>query len=384
MKKLKHLLAILFAFGLLGAVLYTLYEADLLVKAKNNSTDNITSITLKPVSILSVKPITAQAIIHSYSVVKPRKKNTVKSRVRGEILKLSKNLETGKHLKKGELLFSFDDSHYQTLLAETKNQIAQAELLLQDEIEKSKLARNDWKLLRRKGRPSSFALRAPQIKAAKAQLELAKTHLKQTLKSAKYSKIIAPFNSIVLSRSVSKGDIVESGQTLAEIISSDELEITVQLDSYQWQLLGKKWKGKSVAIIDINDTSQHWQAVIERESGVIDEKTRKRTLYLSLKSPNTLQVGSFIKVEILGKTIKNVLKIPHSAISLDGFVWLVDSNNRLQHFKSHIQFSKNQTAFINQPDLKSSNYSIVASPLSSFFPDMEVTPKQVSSHASIN
>lgn len=384
MRNFLHFLAILFAFGLLGFVLYTLYEADLLVQAKNKQVTTVTKLTLKPVSTILAKTSTFQALIHSYAVVKTRRKMTIKAKTRGEILALSQNLEVGKHIKKGELLFSFDDSQYRTLLAETNNQIAQAELLLQDEIEKSKLARNDWKLLRRKGKPSAFALRAPQIKAAKAQLKLANSRLKQTLKSAGYSKIFAPFNSIVLSRSVSKRDIAEQGQNLAEIISADELEVAVQLDSYQWKLLETNWKGQLATIIDINDASQQWQAVIERKSGVIDDKTRKRTLYLSFKTKKMPQVGSFVKVEILGKRINDLLEIPQSAITLDGFVWFVDDNNKLQRFKSLVQFSKNKTVFIKQPKLKSNSYSIVTSPLSSFFPDMEVSPKHVSNHASIN
>lgn len=372
---------IILALGTVFLVLVILDEAEKEQKKQADENKTIFTDIRKPVTIINVSPITSHAIIQSFGEVKPRWNTVIKAKKRGEILSISKNLDVGKKVKKGEVLFSFDNTHYQTLLAEAHNRIAQAELLLHSEKEQSRRARQDWKIFQKKGNPTAFILRIPQIKVAKTQLNLAKANFNEVRKKGAYSKIIAPYNGVVLIRSVSVGDVAEAGQVLAEIISGDSLDIVLKLNSQQWNLLGKKWKGKVADVFVVNETSdsrRKWTAILEREGGVIDKKTRQRLLHLKLSSPHKPLSGSFVRVEIRGKKIYKLLKIPQGSLTPQGFIWQLDKDNKLRRFKAFPQFHQGQNTFVKVPSgtKKKKSYSIVKSPLASFIPGIEVIAKK--------
>ncbi len=409
MTKTKHIIAILLALGLLALVLLILDQAEKATQREIDKEETSSINQLKPVSVIDVAPTSSHAVVQSFGEVKARWNTTLKARMHGEVLSISKHIQVGKRVKAGEVLFTFDNHRYQTRLAEAKNQIAQAELLLQTEKEQAKLARSDWKLTRRKGNPSSFALRVPQIKAAQSQLDLAKASLSEINKTGSYAKIKAPYNGIVVSRSVNLGDVVEAGQPLAELISSDTLDITLKLDEQQWEMLGGQWQGQAVDIFAVNGIhpkdpkkqNPQWKAIIERDGGTVDSKSRQHILHLELSSADKPLAGTFVRVEITGKKLSNLLQIPQSSLTPQGRVWFVDTDNKLRRFKAKSLFSKGENIFVNAPLLsepllkdtslktsslkdkkeKSNTYSIVVSPLSSYLPGLEVMPEKATSKA---
>lgn len=384
MKKLKHIFAILLALGLTFLFLIVLDDAEEKAEIKKEEMEEDKERKLKPVTVMEVSRTSSYARIQSFGEVKPRWKTIIKAKKRSEILTIAKSLEAGKHIKKGEVLFTFNKARYQTQWAEAQNQIAQAQLLIQSEKEQARLARQDWRISRKKGQPSAFKLRIPQIKAMQAQLKLAKAQFNEVKSMRAYAKIVAPYNGIVVSRSVNVGDVVEAGQVLAEIFSADDLGIALKLNEQQWKLLKEKWRGQSVDVLatsainnssyNANKDSKKWSALIERDGGSIDQKTRQRTLHLILDSSKNPLAGSFVRVDIRGKLLSNILRIPRSALTLQGDVWFVDASSKLRHFNASVLFSNQQSVFVKAPPTTTGDkkYSIVVSPLSSFLPGIEV------------
>ncbi len=393
MKKFKHLFAMFFALGFGFLVLVVLDEAKTRVETEKQAAQKLVAKTLKPVSVIEVSHTSADALIQSFGEVKPRWKTAIKAKRRGEVLTFSNALEAGSQIKKGEVLFTFDNAHYETQLADAKNQIAQAELLIQSEKEQARLVRQDWKILGKKGNPTAFMLRIPQIKAAQAQLKLAKANLNEITREGAYSRLIAPYDGIVISRSANVGDVVEAGQILTEIFSANSLEVAVKLNERQWGLLSKKWRGQGVDVFATgipNSSTQNkkWRAIIDRGGDSINPETRQRTLYLKFNASSKPTVGRFVRVAIRGKKLTNLLKVPSSALTPQGLLWLVDDDNKLQSVKASALFSKDNSVFVkasikalvksSSPATKTydKNYSIVVSPLSSFLTGMEVQPKR--------
>lgn len=391
MSKAKHILAIIISLTLLLTVVVILGEAE-----KNTKKENITSESKKishpPASIIDVFPVDTYAKITAFGEVVSHREATLKANIKGEVVSVSNNLQEGKIIKKGEVLFTFNIQNYRTKLAQAMSQVEEANLLLQTEKEKARVIRQDWKILQKKGRPSEFILRVPQIKAAQAQLKFAKTHLAESKKISQYAKIIAPYNSIVLSRSTYLGDVVEIGQELTRIMSLEKLNIKLRLDDRQWELLTTNWKGKKAKIHSIN-TDEQWIAIVERKGELLDNKTRQRTLYLTISSTKKPLVGSFIKVEITGRKLSKLLKIPASAYTPDGYIWFVNKQNKLKRFLADIVFSDSSFVFVTPPNQdqedglsspkKAPSFSIVVYPLSSFFPEVEVSPIPLSDSQSM-
>lgn len=388
MGTLKHILSIILALGFTFLILFTLDEAETKVEKEKLSFEAVANNSLKPVTVFEVSNTSTHGVIQSFGVVKPRWKTFIKSKQTGEILSISNQLQMGEHIKKGGVLFTFDNHHYQTQLAEGRNLIAQAELLLHNEKEQARIVRDDWRIFQKKGNPSAFALRIPQIKAAKAQLSLATVHFKEVKNTASYSKIVAPYNGVVISRSAKIGDLVEVGQTLAEIISTDTLDITLKLNQRQWDMLDSNWQGQKATVFATNGEAgylQKWTATIERDGGRIDSKTRLRLLHLALNSRQKPLPGSFVSVEIKGKKLTNLLKIPQTSLTSNGLVWYVDNDNKLRRFLANVIFTSGQNIFISLPPLKNKkNYSIVVTPLSFFLPGIEIKPRPIRKEAILN
>ncbi len=387
MSKIKHTLSIIMAVSLLLGVLIVLDEADKKTKRESEATEKNLKTHPQSTSVIEVFPANTYAKIVAFGEVKPHWKTTLRARTSGEVLTISSKLQEGKRVEKGEVLFTFDHRRYQTQRAEVRYQITQAELLLQDEKQQAKLARMDWKLAQRKGNPSGFALRVPQIKAAQAQLNLANTRLAEITQTGRYAKITAPYDGIVLSRAINLGDVVEAGQELAEIMSSDKLDIKLKLDDTQWQLLGINGQGKTAKISSIQSDEQ-WIANVDRRGGFIDATTRQHLLHLTISSPHKPLTGSFVRVDITGKKLPGLLKVPASALAPDGYIWFVNKQNKLKRFLANVVFSNPPFIFVTPPKLNQQGrsltskqvvpFSIVVYPLSSFLPEIEVVPSPLS------
>ncbi len=336
---LKHAIAIVFSLAIFFLVLVVLEWVDenrvKVVPVSNHR-------ALMPVSVINVVPASHQVFVQSYGEIRPRWRTQLKARVSGEVLFLSANLQTGKHIKKADVLLSIDDKHYQTQFAESQNQVAQAELILHKEQQEALMAKRERVLSGSKAKPSTLAMHEPHIKAAKAQLAVAKAHLKEVKQMAFHAQVKAPYDGVVVSRSVSPGEIVETGQVLAEVMSAKLLQMTLKLDETQWNLLGMHWQGKTASVYRADDitSAEKWSAIMQRDGGFIDSKTRQHLLHLSLDPDKNILSGTFVRVVLPGKTVPRALKIPSSALSADGFVWYVDKHNKLYRFRANRLFSR--------------------------------------------
>jgi len=91
--------------------------------------------------------------------------------------------------------------------------VAQAEQQLVREIAEGEIARQDYAELGR-GQPSPLALREPQRQQAEASLQAAQADLENAKLQLTRTKIVAPFNGRVRSRSSDIGQFVSPGTPL--------------------------------------------------------------------------------------------------------------------------------------------------------------------------
>ena len=220
-----------------------------------------------------------------------------------------------------------------------------------------------------------MTLQTPQLAQASAALESAKASLAKAKKNVERTKIIAPYNGRVSSRIINPGGFVSAGSVIAKVFATDIVEINVSLNEQQFALIGSEDQaiGKLVNLVDTADDQSQWNAKIVRFQYHIDSTERTRNIVLSVNSIQAekyLMPGTFVKASIPGKSINDLLKIPSSALSRDGYIWYAE-DGLLQRFKADIAFRKDDYLVVNGL-AEDHTLNIVRYPQSAFIPGQMV------------
>ncbi len=90
-------------------------------------------------------------------------------------------------------------------------------------------ARKDRAILNKQGQASDYALRKPQLAAARSQIDAAQAKLAQARLAVERTEIKAPYAGRILSRNVDRGVVVSTNQALARIYATDRVEVRLPL-----------------------------------------------------------------------------------------------------------------------------------------------------------
>lgn len=204
-----------------------------------------------------------------------------------------------------------------------------------------------------------------------AQEEQAKLNLESTLLQLEYTKIKAPFDSVVSSVNVEKSQYVQKGQAVAEADGMESVEIETQMTNglhvfrpiVREQLPSdilrdNKSIGEALGITAVvtPTTGQfvtNWDAKVMRFNVEIDTKTRTPGVIVQVDDPfsskskrfkRPLIKGMYCEVKFRGRPFKNQIIIPRTALHENNIVYIVDNNNKLTFKKVAIGFA--QDSFI--------------------------------------
>ncbi len=328
------------------------------------------------VSVINAVPSTYQAYVNGHGEAKAHWALSLKAQVKGEITNMSEQFATGNVVKKGQVLAQIDNTEYLQAVASAKATLADAKLALQEEQDLGNQAKREWQRSGVTQAPSSpLVFRTLQLEAAQATADNAQYALQTAQRDEKNTHISAPFDAVILSRDVDLGTYVSIGDTLATLNSTDKVEISVPLSLSQWQNLASDKSGE-VILSDVT-TQNQWQGYIARFEQHLDDSSRQRSVVVALDKPfeqaTPLLPGTFLAVQIAGKALNNVIKLPASAVSQEGLIWYVNDQNTLMSIQAQKLFERGDYVYIS-PVEGHTNLRVVARPLVSYLNDMLVNP----------
>lgn len=336
------------------------------------------------VSVSEVMPISHQASITTYGEVKSRNQLAITSQVSGQIVYLSEKFHTGNTFKQGELLAEIEPIVYQQALANAQANLADAQLALAQEELNSNQAAEEWQQSGLANEQASdLVLRKPQLVAANAKYTMAKKEVEKAQYDLTQTKLIAPFDALIVSKKVQVGSNVQAGTTLADLYDVSLFEVSLPLSAQQWQLLPKNNNtAEQFANIEVQlaDETNHiqWLAEVDRYEQHLDAKSRQRSLVAVVEQPialaNPLFPGSFVKATIKGQKIPQLWKLPASALIDNNTVWQVNDEDLLVYLPIKVMFSENNAVYV-QPITPLQQAKIVNRPLSSYLVNMKVDAK---------
>ncbi|RYV04189.1 efflux transporter periplasmic adaptor subunit [Shewanella sp. OPT22] len=346
-------------------------------------------VVLPKVSVVSVKPHAYSASVTGYGEALPTYKLELSTDISGRVLSLSEKLKTGLQVKKGEVLLTIDDTSYQQSVASAEFDVAAAEVELLQQRLNRKQAIAEWKRSGLKGQPDSeLVLYAPQVKAAQVKLVFSKRSLAKAKLDLARTQVKAPFDAQIISRDIELGSYVQAGSQVATLYNTDVIEVSLPLSEKQWRNLPDLSVAKRHSAVTLYsmDGSQQWQGHVARVEQFLNNESRQRSLVVAVNQPlkqkPALYSGTFVRAQIQGKTLDNLWRVPASAITEDQSVWYLSANNSLQQAAANVQFSIGDWSYVT-PVAEHDAVQVVAKPLSSYLPDMQVDAININAKAQL-
>ncbi|PMG48753.1 efflux transporter periplasmic adaptor subunit [Vibrio lentus] len=329
-----------------------------------------------------------QAEVVGYGEAKSRYELMFSTEVGGRVETISSQFETGQVIGQGEVIANIDSTSYQQAVTQAKANVAQAQLDLLEEQRQGEQAKSEWQRSGLSGEPDSpLVLREPQLAQVTAALENAKLELVKAEQDLEKTTLVAPFDSLVVSRDVQPGSYAQTGAQIATLYSIDEVEVSVPLSESQWlslpssdnsQLKQQPWP----VTLSSSDGQFQWQGYVERVEQHLQQDTRQRSLIVKVDNPleqdKDLYPGTFVQATISGKQLTQLWELPASALSQQGDLWLVDNNSQLSKSNAHVEFEKSGLIYIDPTKLNveiGDSVQVVKRPLSSFKAGMVVLAK---------
>lgn len=325
---------------LAGAALLT----AVIVKARPKVERQEISVPPPLVRVIEAERRDLDLIVRSQGTVQPRVESTLVAQVPGRIQGVASEFAVGGFFQRGQVLVRIEADDYRLGVAQAEARVAQAKVRLDLEKAEAELARQDWEELG-EGEPPSLVLREPQLAEARAGLRSAEAALEQARLNLSRTTIRAPFAGRIRDKRVDIGQYVSPGTPLAAVYSIDSAEIRLPVAQDQLAYLEidlgpgvDDGSGLPVRLFgELGGQVRSWPARVVRSGGEFDPRSRMLPLYARIDDPfalrsdrSPLPMGLFVRAEIAGRTVRDVVVVPRQALRSQDRILVVDSDSRLR------------------------------------------------------
>ena len=359
------------------AVILSLLSAIIILSPKDNQQKIIETqkVFIREISIIKKSPSAHKASISILGQSVPEWQTSLRLMVSGQITNISKNFRSGAIVKKGELLFSIDQTGYRNAVEEAKLRLETGKMNLLREKSEAAEAIENWNSSGFKEKPlSPLVKRKPQLKTALQEMKAANSFLKNAEKNLSYTEVRAPYTGIIVERKVSIGDTIFQGDEAGQMLSTKKVLITVYLTEKQIELL-PSLKKDIEAMLYSSDQNKKWKGNVVRIGQYLETDSRLIPLIIEIKDPllqsPPLIPGKFLKVELSGKKIQNLLSIKESCMTGEGYIWYI-KNNLLDRYKPTPLFRIKDKLFVHPPEKIKGPILIASSPDSTYLKGIRV------------
>jgi len=296
------------------------------------------------VNVQILTPIDYQIKIKSTGTTTPITQTVLTSEVGGEVIYRSKKFSEGSSVISGEILAKIDDTDLQLQYKNALLQLASAEVQFAVQQAEAEIAQEAWDQVG-EGVPQELTTKKPQLKQAKAALEVAKAQVQSAEKKLNKTEITAPYTGRIQNINIDLGSTIIPGQPVGSMYTSNEIEVTLSVKDSDLQFLDIPMDGrklnpdqKSIVIIKslYKGEMQEWVGNLERVDGVIDPMTRMIKLIANFKNnfieetKPILPIGLFVEAEINGKQLEDIFMIPNSALTPNDELLFLNQDDALE------------------------------------------------------
>jgi len=295
--------------------------------------------------------------VSSQGTAEPRTRTNIVSEVSGRVTEVSPAFVAGGFFRNGDVLLKLDDQNYRAAVSQNTAAVATARSLLEQERGQADVAQREWDRMseqqREQIRARDLYLRKPQLEEAEARLVSAQADLEKAQADLAKTIIKAPYDGLVSAKNTDIGQFVSTGSAIAEVFAVDYAEVRLPIPENKIQYLDlpssiQDFNGADNAyntgpevelISDIGNRRFHWNGHLSRTEGVLDTRTRVLFSVVQVSDPynlynsvheEPLRIGTYVKAEIQGQLLEDVMVLPRHTLQANDLVWVADQENRLR------------------------------------------------------
>ena len=303
------------------------------------------------VQVEIVRPSEYQIVVRAMGTVIPDREVVLKSRVTGEVIDIHPEFTEGGFFKKDMKVLQIDPLDYELALARQQSVVADAEYALKLELGHQAVAKREWELLNgnnpAQDMEKELALRKPHLDKARAELAAAQAELKTAMLNLDRTRIMAPFNAMVRSKSVDLGSQVTPQESLAELVGTDayRIQTSIPIDRIGWIQIPGRADGSGSKARIIYGQGHECMGRVTRLMGDLSTEGRMARILVEIKDPLCLKavdqdrapllIGEYVRVEIQGRKLDRVFQIQRTALKDNSSVWIAGENQTLEIRKVH-------------------------------------------------
>ena len=159
------------------------------------------------VNVQILTPIDYQIKIKSTGTTTPITQTVLTSEVGGEVIYRSKKFSEGSSVISGEILAKIDDTDLQLQYKNALLQLASAEVQFAVQKAEAEIAQEAWDQVG-EGIPQELTTKKPQLKQAKAALDVAKAQVQSAEKKLNKTEITAPYTGRIQNINIDLGSTI--------------------------------------------------------------------------------------------------------------------------------------------------------------------------------
>ncbi|MEE4245640.1 MAG: efflux RND transporter periplasmic adaptor subunit [Kangiellaceae bacterium] len=278
--------------------------------------------------------------IESYGSAEPLTRTNLVSDVNGRVISVADNIRAGASFSKGDVLLNIDPRDFQVEVDVAKSAVADALVAYKQELAQAEIAERDWNVRPGSEAGKDLALRKPQVAAALASYDAAKARLAAAELNLERTQVRAPFDGKVLRQMVDVGQVVNPSQAIAEIYSTDFIEVRLPVKAQdlanvtipdEFNNLSDEQLPRVLFEGELGSKTYVWEGKLVRSEGAFDAATRMLFVVARIDNPFMasenlpgLRVGQFLRAKIQGKELINVYAIPRRAVSQNNMVAIAE------------------------------------------------------------
>jgi len=342
------------------------------------------------VEVCRVQPGTETVVVHAMGTVVPARTVELAPRVSGEVVEVSPNFVPGGRFRTGDVIARIDPRDFDLAVRQATTEAQRQAALVEQRVAevaqratdciraKSNLAlemgyqsvaKREYELLGQTVEEGDAALmlRRPQLEAAQAACDAAKAAqqaaegaaqaakaakaaadvaLQKALLDLERTTIRAPFNAVVENRYADLGSQATVGAPLATLVGTDTywVEVSVPVDQLKWIHIPRA-EGEAGSHVRIYNEAA-WGPKVYRTGTVIrlksslEEQGRMARVLVEAPDPLGLApatdrappmlIGSYVRVEIEGDQLADVIALDRNLLREGDQVWVMDGAGKLE------------------------------------------------------
>ncbi len=313
------------------------------------------------VEVVDAAPRTHRVRLEATGTVQPATSIDLVAQSPGRVTEIAPGLTPGARFSKGDLIARVDSRDYRAQVDQAEANVSQARLDLALEEGRGRQASREWEMLGRGGAENPLVLRTPHLEAAKARLVSAQAGVTTAKLGLERTRLVAPFNAVVMSESLDVGQYVGPGAPVARLVGTDRfrVRVSVPVDDLMFVDIpgfGGTEEGSRARIVQrlASGGSITKEGFVLRMLGELDDATRTASLLVALDNPYDVAPGelpilpgAYVDVVIEGKELDEVVGVPRSSIVEGHIAWVADASDSLARREVLLAHADRAMAYIS-------------------------------------